>query len=102
VLRRTGAFFGGLCRLQIGTEMARTFDDPFVLRQTLRFETAERGVDVLGRKRFHECRRIICRFGNPGGNVRPCYKSSVADNRHAPKGKLHSPGRKSAEGSARR
>ena len=86
VARRAGALFGGLRRLQIGAEVAGAFDDFSVLRQALRFEAAQRGLDVLGIERLRERRRIVGRLGNAGGDMGPRDEGRIADDRDPAEG----------------
>ena len=84
----SGAFFGGLCGLEIGAEVTRAFNDFFVLWQSLSLETVQCLLDILGLQRFRKRGGIICRLGNSGGDMRSRHKSGVTDNRYLSKGEM--------------
>ena len=68
--------------------MARSLDDFFVLRQSLRLESAECRLDIVGVQRFGKRRGIIRRFGNSGSDMWPRHKGGVTDNRHLSKSEM--------------
>lgn len=86
--RGSGALLCGLCGLEIGAEVTRSFDDFFVLWQSLPLETAQCRLDILGVERFGKRCGIVRRLGNSGGNMRPRHKGGITDNRHLSKGEV--------------
>src|SRR5690349_5906290 len=86
--RRAGALFRSLCRLQIGAEVARAFDDFFVLSQSPALEPAQRRFYVFAVERFGKRGGIIRRLGHAGGDMRPRHKGGIADNRHPSKSEM--------------
>src|SRR5579871_4673842 len=79
VALRTAAVFDALGRLQIGTEMARTFDDAVALRKAFRFEAPQGSVDLSAVKRGRQSGRIVSRFGYSGRDMRTGDESRIAD-----------------------